>query len=465
MNARNEDKYKRARSFLKNGPALFFEVGGIGSVGMNKNTNSRKPDFILTMLFTLLCVGLLMIPTGFEGVNGNNRSEQARARVTHVDNTDIRQNLIVKSGTQEMTVDILNGPFKGKTAKVLNHLQGKMELDEVYEEGNALLVEFSTKDGEINRAYARGKYRIHLEVFLLGLFGVLLIIVGGWTGLKALLSFCFAGLMIWKIMIPLFLKGYDPIFTSLGVVVMLTGAISFMVGGFEKKGLVTFSGAFLGIVLTCVLATVFSKGFHIHGAVRPFAETLLYSGFYHLNLTKIFLAGIFVSSSGAVMDLAMDISSAMYEVKAKEPEISVKDHIASGMAVGRSVIGTMTTTLLLAYSGSYMAMFMLFMSQGMPLANIFNLNFVAAEVLNTIVGSFGLVTVAPFTALMGGVIYGRHRDTSSEIPAANQQTDNFLFGDERLEENSPCLFQGIPRNEATFFCDLLAFVAEDKNNE
>ncbi len=387
---------------------------------MNKNINSKKPDFILTMLFALLCVGLLLIPTGFEGVNGNNRSERARARVTHVDNSDIRQNLIVKSGTQEMTVDILNGPFKGQTAKVINHLQGKMELDEIYEEGNTLLVEFSTKDGEIHRAYARGKYRIHLEIFLLGLFGVLLIIVGGWTGLKALLSFCFAGLMLWKIMIPLFLKGYDPIFTSLSVVVVLTGAISFMVGGFEKKGLVTFTGAFLGIVLTCVLATVFSKGFHIHGAVRPFAETLLYSGFYHLNLTKIFLAGIFVSSSGAVMDLAMDISSAMYEVKLKEPKISVKDHIASGMAVGRSVIGTMTTTLLLAYSGSYMAMFMLFMSQGMPLANIFNLNFVASEVLNTIVGSFGLVTVAPFTALMGGIIYGRHRNVSPEIPDANQ---------------------------------------------
>ena len=220
-------------------------------------------------------------------------------------------------------------------------------------------------------------------------------------------------------MIPLFLKGYDPIFISLGVVSALTGVISFMVGGCNKKGLVTFSGALLGVALTCIMATVFSKGFHVHGAVRPFSETLLYAGFYHLNLTKIFLAGIFVSSSGAVMDLAMDISAAMHEIKLKEPGITVKEHIASGMAVGRSVIGTMTTTLLLAYSGGYTAMFMLFMSQGMPPGNIMNLNFVAAEVLNTVVGSFGLVTVAPFTALMGGVLYGRCRDASSRMQAAN----------------------------------------------
>jgi uncharacterized membrane protein len=67
----------------------------------------------------------------------------------------------------------------------------------------------------------------------------------------------------------------------------------------------------------------------------------------------------------------------------------------------------MTTTLLLAYSGGYTFMLMLFVAQGVPLTNVFNLNYVAAEVLNTLVGSFGLVTVAPFTALCGGFIYRR----------------------------------------------------------
>ncbi len=375
----------------------------------------------MTALLTLLCAVLFLIPTGFEESTDSSRSQRARAQVNHVDNTDVRRNLIVKSGLQELAVTILNGPFKGHGATVMNQLHGKMELDEVYEVGNTLLVEFSTKNGKIHRAYARGKYRIHLEIVLLGLFAVLLIVVAGWTGMKALLSFCFAGLSIWKVMIPLFLKGYDPIFISLGVVSVLTGVISFMVGGCNRKGLVTFTGAFLGIVVTCVMATAFSKGFHVHGAVRPFAETLLYAGFYHLNLTKIFLAGIFVASSGAVMDLAMDISAAMHEVKLKEPGISIKDHIASGIAVGRSVIGTMTTTLLLAYSGGYTAMFMLFMSQGIPMGNIFNLNFVAAEVLNTVVGSFGLVTVAPFTALMGGLIYRGNREIASKILLKNKE--------------------------------------------
>jgi uncharacterized membrane protein len=183
--------------------------------------------------------------------------------------------------------------------------------------------------------------------------------------------------------------------------------ISFLVGGVNRKGLVCFLGAFLGLVFTCLLALLFSRGFHIHGAVRPFAETLLYSGFYELNLTRIFLAGIFVACSGAVMDLAMDIASAMHELKEQNPGLGMRAHITSGLTIGRAVIGTMTTTLLLAYSGSYIAMLMLFMGQGVPPTNFLNLNFVAAEVLNTIVGSFGLVTVAPFTALVGGLVYAR----------------------------------------------------------
>jgi uncharacterized membrane protein len=211
--------------------------------------------------------------------------------------------------------------------------------------------------------------------------------------------------MIWKVMIPLFLKGEDPIWVALFVVGALTSTVCFLVGGITRKGLATFVGAFSGLLLTCVLAHIFTREFRLHGAIRPFAETLLYSGFDYLNLTGIFVASVFVASSGAVMDLAMDISAAMHEIMEKKPDIGLLEHIRSGLSIGRSVVGTMTTTLLLAYSGSYIALLMLFMGRGVPVMSMLNKNFVAAEVVNTIVGSFGLVTVAPFTAIAGGLLY------------------------------------------------------------
>jgi uncharacterized membrane protein len=378
----------------------------------------KKQDMAMALLLLVLCTGLILMPTGFEKCVSKN-AMHAKGQVISVDNSDVRRNLIVKSGIQRLEVELLNGPFAGQTIPVANHLQGKMELDEVYVASHKILVEFTAKKDVIHAAYARGHYRLNVELILMGIFGVTLIAVGGWTGFKALLSFLFAALMLWKVMVPSFLKGYDPILIALAVVFLLTSTISFMVGGLNRRGVVTFCGSFLGLLLTSVLALVFSKAFRLHGAVRPFAETLLYSGFYYLDLTRIFIAGIFVASSGAVMDLAMDIAASMSEIAHRNPDISVKDHIASGMAVGRSVIGTMTTTLLLAYSGSYIAMLMLFMGQGRPLVTILNLNFVAAEILNTIVGSFGLVTVAPFTALAGGLIFGyRKKERDSVLPPA-----------------------------------------------
>ncbi len=366
----------------------------------------KHPDYLFTLVVSLFSIVLIFWPTGFEDrIQAD--SYYAKAKIFKLDNSELRQNLLVKTGSQQLTVEILSGPFQGQTARCRNTLMGKMEIDEVYGEGENILVEFSTKEGKISRAYARGRYRIGVELLLTVLFGLFLITVGGITGAKALLSFFFSGLMLWKVLIPCFLKGYDPILVALVVVALLTSSISFMVGGVSRKGLVTFLGAFLGLVLTCILAHIFTRKFHIHGAVRPFAETLLYSGYYHLDLTKIFIAGIFTASSGAVMDLAMDIAASMHEMKVQKPDISTMAHFRSGMQVGRSVIGTMTTTLLLAYSGSYIAMLMMFMGQGVPLINIANMNYVAAEVLNTLVGSFGLVTVAPFTALAGAIIYGR----------------------------------------------------------
>ena len=111
------------------------------------------------------------------------------------------------------------------------------------------------------------------------------------------------------------------------------------------------------------------------------------------------------------MDLAVDITSAVNEVVEKKPDISVKEAICSGMNVGRAAMGTMTTTLLLAYSGGYIALLMVFMAQGTPISNILNYKYVSAEIIDTVIGSFGLVSVAPLTAIFAGILLTNHKGT------------------------------------------------------
>jgi uncharacterized membrane protein len=219
-------------------------------------------------------------------------------------------------------------------------------------------------------------------------------------------SFLFAVLMIWRALVPLFLNGYDPIPVALGVTAVMTAAITLLVGGVGRRGFVAFAGGFLGLLLTCILALLFSGPLQVTGAVQPFAKMVL-SRYPEFDVNRMFLAGVFLASSGAVMDLAMDIAAAIDEIHQRNPGLGRLRLMASGMRVGRAVIGTMTTTLLLAYSGGYAFLLMWFMAQDIALPVLFNNHYFAAEALRTLVGSFGLVTVAPFTALVGGLVYGR----------------------------------------------------------
>ena len=366
----------------------------------------RKRDLLFVLLNIALIALLLLLPTGFEELVAKN-TMRARGVVEETDDSEVQQLGIVKVGIQEARVRILSGPFKDREITGQNNLIGSMELDKIYAPGNQVLLGIDLAPGreEIVHVNIIDHYRIHKEILLFGVFTLLLLLYAGWTGLKALISFLFTAVMIWKVLLPGFLRGWNPVLLSLGVVITLTALIIFLIGGLQKKGMVAFLGAASGVLFTCILSLGFSKGFHLHGAVKPFSQTLLYSGFPHLDLKKIFLSGIFLASSGAVMDIAMDISASMHEVAQKHHHIHRRDLIQSGFTVGRAVIGTMTTTLLLAYTGGFTTMIMVFIAQGTPLLNIFNIQYVSSEILHTLVGSFGLVTVAPFTALIGGLIY------------------------------------------------------------
>ena len=203
--------------------------------------------------------------------------------------------------------------------------------------------------------------------------------------------------------------------------VLLTTFIIALVYGFDRRCTSAVFGSLLGVMVTCILGVVFTDLFKIHGAVMAYSESLLYAGYRHLNLTQIFMASIFLGSSGAVMDLAVDITSAVHEVVEKKPDISRWEAVRSGMNVGRAAMGTMTTTLLLAYSGGYITLLMMFASQGTEVLDFLNSAPVASEVVKTLIGSFSLVLVAPFTAFFAGWIF-RPVSPSAQEPVSGKES-------------------------------------------
>lgn len=365
----------------------------------------KNKKFFRMLLVGLVMTGILIsLPTGFEDALIYQGTERAVATVVAVDNSAIISSGLIQSGEQTCELSIGKGLFAGREITGVNFLSGSLEKDKIYEVGDKALVTISYDGDEVKSAVMSDHYRLDKEAVLAVLFVLLLILFAGKNGVQAIFSFVITVLSIWKILVPCYLKGYSPVWVGIALTAFLTVVILYFVYGIEKRTLVASMGSLLGVLTTCVLGIVFTDLFKIHGAVMANSESLLYSGYENLDLTAIFMSSIFIGASGAMMDLAVDITAAVSEVVEKKPEIGWLEAAKSGMNVGRAAMGTMTTTLLLAYSGGCVALLMVFMAQGTPVNHILNYKYVAAEVLDTIAGSFGLVTVEPFTALVAGLI-------------------------------------------------------------
>jgi uncharacterized membrane protein len=376
--------------------------------GLRRETR-RDIIFVLVSLF--LTVLFFFLPTGFEGASQSADGLRARGKVVEVNNDRLLSIGPVKQGEQQLEVEIRSGPFKGELFSGSNNLMGKIELDKIFAPGDSVLVILSvSEDGGLRHAQVYDHYRTGKTLLLCVLFFAFIVLIMGWMGIKIVISFVFTAAALIRVLFPAMLRGWDPIFASVLITALLTAVIIFLVGGLTRRGLVAFAGSMGGVLLTSALAFFFTYWFKIHGAVRPFSESLLYSGYTHLNLVHLFVSGIFLASSGAMMDLSMDIASAMDEIKKQYPAISRVNLIRSGVSVSRHVAGTMSTTLLLAYSAEYTAMIMTFIAQGIPMENVINMVWVSSEVVHTLVGCFGLVLVAPLTVFAGGIILGKGQE-------------------------------------------------------
>jgi uncharacterized membrane protein len=356
-------------------------------------------------VLAVACAVLWWAPTAESKVDDG--VETLSARVVSVDNKALVLTGALEYGTQVLEVELLEGECAGRRFRAENEIRAQLDIDKKFAPGDIAAVVWP--DGGANvgdTLVARDHWRLGWMWALLGMFTLMLIAFGGWTGAKALFSFFFSCLAVWKLLVPLCLAGHSAAWVSFATVCVLTAVIMYLVAGATRKGIAAFAGSMLGIGAWLALAEFFAKVMHVDGSTMPYAQALIYSGGVPLNLSDVFTGSVILASSGAVMDLAMDIASGIEELHRHNPALPRRELFFSAVRIGRSVVGTMTTTLLLAYSGGYLTLLMVFAAQGTPPEVFLNSTLVSAEVVKTLVGSFGLVLVAPFTALIGAWIFG-----------------------------------------------------------
>ena len=321
---------------------------------------------------------------------------EAKGKIVAVDNSLLT--VIGSNRIGEQRLKIANNNFH-TPLDVVNLLSGSLEYDEYYTLGDTVLFAYQT-DADGNPVFARvlSHYRLDILLTLLAVFTIGLIIYARRVGVRSLLSFAGSVVIIWQWLIPSLLKGTDPLLVTLSTVCLLSALIIFSVAGLSIKGISAFLGTLCGLAVTTVLCIAVGYYLHLDGMTQPLAQVVLFETGMHLNMLNIYFAAVIIGASGAAMDVAMEMAATLTELKENNPQMKQRELLSSGFKVGSAVIGTMTTTLLLAYSGGFLTMLMLFLSRDVSMMQILNMKIVASEISRTLVGSIAMILVAPLTA-------------------------------------------------------------------
>jgi len=223
---------------------------------------------------------------------------------------------------------------------------------------------------------------------------------------KALFALIVTIAFIIKIFIPAIYNGYSPILFAIITAIFSSLVTIYFTVGMNKKFVIALLGVTGGVLIAGILSYIFTYRMRLNG----FLDSDLLSCAYLLRKIKIkelIPAGVIIGSLGAVMDVAVSITSSINELHEANPNISKKSMFKSAINIGNDIIGTMINTLILAYIASSIFTLLLIYIQAneYPLIRILNFQDIAVEIMRSICGSIGILIAVPLTAYIGTLIY------------------------------------------------------------
>ena len=311
-------------------------------------------------------------------------------------------------GNQKLIVRVKTGQYAGQQMMADN------TVGPIYgcpmEVGDGVTVGLSTyADGTV-RCYVYEYNRFPGLLLVVAAFLLVTVLVGGKVGIKSLVSLGLTVAALIFILLPLLLAGWPTIPTTFLISVLVTAATFVILGGVDKKTICACLGTLAGIALATVFGLAAQSILRIDGYRQEYAEALLQlrqteeSG---IGITGLITAGVIVSALGAVMDVAMSISSALQELTRVNPDLTSKDLFGSGMNIGRDMVGTMTNTLILAILGSCLTLVVYIYSLGLQPWQLLSSSYMSLEAISAVASSIGVMLAVPLTAAICAFTFGK----------------------------------------------------------
>ena len=318
-------------------------------------------------------------------------------------------------------VKLYDGKFKGRTVKAVQMQDDFIALkSDAVKKGDSVII--LQLNGDAAPSLAENTpyqeifdnpvfvfeefYRFSSMTVLLLVFVVLLLIFGGIKGLNTLISLVLTCASIFCWFIPSIFNGANLYASSISVCLFIIVMTVIIVNGINKKSLASIAGCFGGVLIAAALSVIMKNAMHINGYLNNdslYLEALLPGG--QKDLVAVLFSAIIIGAVGAVMDVSMSLSSALYELATSVKDISFKQLVKSGFAIGRDMMGTMANTLILAYIGSSLSFILVLIAYNSSFLGLLNNQIIAFEIMQALTGSIGILCGIPLTTFIASALY------------------------------------------------------------
>ncbi len=329
--------------------------------------------------------------------------EQAIVRKTEFTSTNTDH-----GGQQQKTytIEFLTGPLKNKLHVLSNEINANpYNLNPDIGDRVVILLQVDPTGGP-PLAYLEGYDRRVALLWLAILFVFTLVLLAGWQGAKVAFSIAISIALIVWVLIPSFLHGLNPVAVAGLLSVVLTGISGVLSTGWNKKTFVNMVGTLGGVIVAYAISSIFSSWAHL-GGLSTEDDRIFFEKNPLLNPTGLMFAGIIIASMGVVEDVAVSITSGVWEVLRANHRLRVKELFRSGMVVGRDHMSALANTLIFAYVGASLSTLLLYSQYGGSWLKFLNFDSVVDEVIRSLSGTIGLIFTVPITALLAAVIASR----------------------------------------------------------
>lgn len=308
----------------------------------------------------------------------------------------------INIGKQYLDVKITSGENKGKIVSVINFV-GRTDNKPV-KVGTRLVV--SSYDDFISTIIVNYNREISIYI-LLFIFIFVVLFLGKSKGAKSLFSLVFTMICIFFIFIPLIIKGMNPIVSSIIIVILSTMVTMISLNGVTKKTFVASLSCILCTIVAGLIAYIFGKFNNISTFNTAELQDLLFvSTKTSLKVKDLLFAGILISSLGAIMDTTMSITSSIFEMKDINNNLSKSQLFISGMNIGKDIMGTMTNTLILAFTGSSINILIIYFMYNIPYIQLINIDLIVLEIVQGLSGGIAVILSIPITAFAASELIG-----------------------------------------------------------